>query len=270
MGKIIISLVIGLVAGVFLSPLRPGVTPEDIDDPVLRKTGAAVACVCDMQRVEELEQALRIERDTNSLLVAEIDQLESEVENLVNRELVAESLPAGDWLQSAWSDFSSDEKPLDRQQLLVKAGFDPIRADWIVERESQLQMAAIESAHREASDALPLSNIESRLAARRALREEIGDTEYEQYLAATGQSTSILVTQVLADSPAQSAGLQVGDEIINYDGTRVFNMIELNDKSRNGDSNQSVVLNIERQGAPMQLVLPRGPLGFSGGKPSKN
>ena len=96
-----------------------------------------------------------------------------------------------------------------------------------------------------------------------SLRTEIGDTEYEQYLAATGRSTSVAIGSVIESSPGQRAGLLAGDEILRYDGTRIFSTRELVEHTMQGDPGQSIVVDIVRDGVPMQFVLPRGPIGVS-------
>ncbi|MDH3339232.1 MAG: PDZ domain-containing protein, partial [Gammaproteobacteria bacterium] len=79
-------------------------------------------------------------------------------------------------------------------------------------------------------------------------------------------STSVMVGSVIESSPGQRAGLQAGDLIIRYDGTRVFSTWELNQQTMQGEPGQSVVVDIVRDGMTMQVVLPRGPIGVSTGR----
>lgn len=146
---------------------------------------------------------------------------------------------------------------------LVESGFSPDRAEWLARRESELQMEAMTARFeaRAAGEALdpfgPLANPQS------ALRAEIGDVEYEQYLQASGRSTTVSVTSILESSPAQRAGLQAGDQIVSYNGTRVFDIGELNRYTMQGEPGNSVVIDIVRDGVPMQVVLPSGPIGVT-------
>jgi hypothetical protein len=97
------------------------------------------------------------------------------------------------------------------------------------------------------------------------LREEIGDSDYEKYLEAQGRPTSVGVASVMASSPADRAGLQSGDEIVGYDGKRVFSSYELMQQTMTaGDGN--VVVDVVRDGAPLQIVVPRGPIGVEIGR----
>ena len=73
-----------------------------------------------------------------------------------------------------------------------------------------------------------------------------------------------MVSDVIGSSPANRAGLKTGDRIINYDGNRVYTMWELKDMAFDGNPGEDVILDIERDGQRMQLVVPRGPLGISG------
>jgi S1-C subfamily serine protease len=72
------------------------------------------------------------------------------------------------------------------------------------------------------------------------------------------------VRNVLASSPAESSGLQPGDEIVAYDGQRVFDMRELNALTLEGTPGESVVVDVRRADQNVQLVMPRGPIGIFG------
>ena len=96
------------------------------------------------------------------------------------------------------------------------------------------------------------------------LREKLGDSEYERYLQAQGSATAITVRNVIDSSPANRAGLLPGDEIVSYDGNRVFGMYELRSMSFSGSPGEDVVVEVMRDGQSMQIILPRGPLGITG------
>ena len=115
----------------------------------------------------------------------------------------------------------------------------------------------------------PAEFFRNRNASSVTLREELGDADFERYLIANNRSTSVTVSSVIESSPAQSAGLQPGDEIVRYDGERVFSMSDLTRQTMDGTAGQTVVVDIMRNGNPMQIVLPRGPVGISGGRRSR-
>jgi S1-C subfamily serine protease len=73
----------------------------------------------------------------------------------------------------------------------------------------------------------------------------------------------VAVGTVLESSPAQRAGLQPGDEIVAYGGQRVFSYGDLSEQTMGTTAGQSVVVDIRRDGVPMQVVIEAGPIGIS-------
>jgi len=144
---------------------------------------------------------------------------------------------------------------------LIVAGFAPDRAEWITRRVQELRMQAMQAqseARREGRP--PPADVEAA-----TLRTELGDPDYERFLAARGVPASVKVMEVLPSSPGERAGLQRGDEIFSYDGKRVFNVQELNELMLVAASGESVVADVRRNGENLRLVLPRGPIGVRGG-----
>lgn len=150
-----------------------------------------------------------------------------------------------------------------RLQALTDAGFSPGRAEWITQRESALQMQVMQDRYEAMRSGASPSELRQLASADQLLRGEIGDGEYERYLQANGRPTAVDIGRVMDASPALTAGLQSGDQITHYDGTRVFNTRELIQQTMQGNPGETVVVNILRDGAPMQIVMPRGPLGIN-------
>jgi hypothetical protein len=144
---------------------------------------------------------------------------------------------------------------------LIAAGFAPDRAEWINHRTEELRMQALQAQYDAMRSGRP---VESR-GAGQTLRAELGDADYERYLKADGRPAAVPVRDVLASSPAERSGLQAGDEIVAYDGKRVFDMRELNALTLEGTPGESVVVDVRRDGQNVQLVMPRGPIGIFGG-----
>ena len=69
----------------------------------------------------------------------------------------------------------------------------------------------------------------------------------------------------MASSPAERAGLQPGDQIVGYDGDRVFSTSDLMQRTMSPGSGD-VVVDVVRDGVQMQVVLPRGPIGVETGR----
>ena len=228
------------------------------------------------ERVQVLELAVSAEREARQLLEDElfilyevIDELESS--SGVGREPgppgndSAESSGPADTLGelrevTRGSRRNDTER---RRAALPKAGGSPDRADWILQRESELRMEAMQARFEQMRSGEPAGPLDRPVSPESLLRREIGDAEYEMYLDAGNRPTSVNVGQVLASSPASSAGLQPGDRITHYDGERVFSTYDLTRQALEGQSGENVVVNIVRDGMPMQVVMPRGPLGIS-------
>jgi hypothetical protein len=95
-----------------------------------------------------------------------------------------------------------------------------------------------------------------------ALREEVGDDAYDRYLYATGQVNRVVVGSVMAGSPAQEAGLKVGDTVLRYDDRRVFFASELQSATTGGVAGDWVNITVLRGSQTTRIYVPRGPLGI--------
>lgn len=141
------------------------------------------------------------------------------------------------------------------------AGLTPERVAAINRRVDELRVAA-QQAQFEAQrtgQRVEAMNIEA------SLRKDLGDVEYEKYLKATGRPTEVRVMEVLATSNAERSGLQAGDEIVSYNGKRVFDPRELNTMTTQVAAGGSVTVEVKRNGQTMQVSVPAGPLGVNAG-----
>ena len=77
----------------------------------------------------------------------------------------------------------------------------------------------------------------------------------------------VLFSDVVNNSPAAKAGLKAGDEVVAYDGKRVFDLRDLNARTFEGTAGESVAVTVRRDGQTVHLTLPRGPIGITGGGP---
>jgi C-terminal processing protease CtpA/Prc len=148
---------------------------------------------------------------------------------------------------------------------LSEAGFSVAEAQRIERRIEELRVEAMQSRYEAMRSDDPQSALDQLREATATLRQELGDTDYERYLEATGRPTRVGVTSVLASSAAELAGLQPGDQILAYGGQRVFDVRELNSVLLEGEPGEPVIVDVERDGQPIQLVIPRGPLGIAAG-----
>lgn len=146
----------------------------------------------------------------------------------------------------------------------VSAGIAVDRAQWIVRRSEELRMQALQAQYEAARTGTP---VDARAFPGRGetLRAELGDADYERYLQALDRPTSVYVRDVLASSPGAQAGLQPGDQVVAYGGERVFDVGDLNRRVLEGEPGQLVAVEVLRDGQTLQLYVPRGPIGITGG-----
>jgi len=148
------------------------------------------------------------------------------------------------------------------QQRLVASGFDEFEAAEIVRTLEELQMRRLNALF-QAEQSGERVNVQALQAeATQQLKDRLGEADYEKYLEATRRPTSVAVRNVLESSPAQLAGLQSGDEIVRYDGERVYNVAELNRLTSTNESD-SVLVEVIRNGQPITISLPAGPIGIT-------
>lgn len=158
------------------------------------------------------------------------------------------------------------ERDRNLAERLTDAGFSASDAQLIETRIEELRVEAMQSRYEALRNGESPDALRGGLAdGTSALRSELGDDQYERFLEATGRPTQVNVTSVLARSAAQTAGLQDGDAIVAYDGARVFDIRDLNRVLLEGEPGEPVVVDVVRDGQPMQVVMPRGPLGIASG-----
>ena len=278
--KTVLLVLAGLVAGLGIAFwLQPS-----SESPVAAEAASGSATVTRSDanagvseaRLQALEDAFAAEVDQRVALEAHVAELSSQLEALGERPARAPGAgqnggagldPAVVQERIRVRREAATATPQERQRLaidrLIAAGFAPDRAEWINRRTQELRMQTMQSQYEARREGRPPpADVEAS-----TLRAELGDQDYERLLSAQGRPTSVNITGVLASSPAERAGLQQGDEIVSYDGKRVFDVQELNELTLGGTSGESVVVDVRRNGQTLQLVLPRGPIGVYGGGP---
>ena len=260
------------------------------DAPDTWESGYAVDDSAPLERrLSELETALALERYERQVLAEDLALLQASVAELPQggttvtdpaaaRERLATVLEAGGAdgplaeriRQRMAEGFPGpggfDEAAVEQRRIerFVAAGFSTERAQWLLQREDEIEMEVLQARY-EATQGGASAEEVAALNPSRMLREELGDTDYEKYLEGMGRPTAVNVREVLTSSPAQLAGLEPGDEIVAYDGQRVFDMTELNELTYAGSRGETVAIDVVRDGQPIQLYVERGPIGVSGG-----
>jgi hypothetical protein len=273
---VLVGLMAGLGIAFWLQPSsEPSVEAEaaGAPDPIAR-AGTDDARIAE-ERLAALEQTFASEIDQRVALEARVAELSAELEALAQRPARGPrgSENAGNGLDPEARALidnlergalaEADERQQRAVQRLIAAGFPPDRAEWINRRTQELRMQTMQAQYEARREGRPPpADVEAI-----TLRTELGDQDYERFLTAQGRPTSVNIMGVLASSPAERAGLQQGDNIVSYDGKRVFDIQELNELTLGGTSGESVVLDVRRNGQNLQIVLPRGPIGVWGGGP---
>jgi len=261
---ITISLVVGFAAASWIETalISPDSAQPTSADPAVPSFDVAAPVE---QRIRALEQAVIQEQQARQFLEDEILMLREEIEQRdadpveVEEQAVVAMQDRRAAFMARRFGASSTQGQLER---LIAAGIAPEQAAWIVQRESELQMERLQARY----EAMRVD--ENRrffgTTTDNNLRVELGEADYERYLAANGRPTSVGIGNVISNSPAQEAGLRPGDQIVRYDGERVFSMMDMAGHIMQNEAEGNVVVDIERDGMAMQLVIPRGPLGVMG------
>jgi hypothetical protein len=275
--KTLLLVLAGLCAGLAIafwlqpSPTQPVAAAAGANGMPSAERRALDDGAASAERLAALEGALAAEAERRAALEARVAELNAAIEELGERPRrrsdAANGAPEAAAVERARARFErdADVSPEERDrraiERLVSAGFAPDRAAWIHRRTQELRFETMQSQYEARREGRPPPpDLETT-----ALRAELGDQDYERFLSAMGRSTSVNVMGVLASSPAERAGLEPGDEIVAYDGKRIFDIAELNELTLGGTSGESVVVDVRRNGQNLQLVLPRGPIGVWGG-----
>lgn len=227
------------------------------------------------ERLKYLEQTLAEERqarialeDMLAMLFEDLEQLEggrdraqAELQAAADSERQARAVERRGPRNEADRMRSYQER---RVSDLIEGGFSEEEARRALRLESEASFKAMQLSWEAQRSGEPVDPMNRMGDPQSILRSEMGDDAYARYLEAQGQPTAIRITQVLSGSPGTSAGLQPGDELISYNGERVFNVSELRNGTMQGQPGEDVVIEIERDGVVMQLTVPRGPIGITG------
>lgn len=147
---------------------------------------------------------------------------------------------------------------------MIEAGFLPGRAEYLADRLEELQYRNLEQSYaRRRGTGEPVPAGSRTGDPLRVIRDEVTGEEYDRLLLALGQTNRVAVRDVLSTSPAEQADLRVGDIIYAYDGRRIYSLGDLRRSTFESDAGRTVPLEIIRDGAPVIVYVPGGPLGVS-------
>jgi len=247
------GLLVGYAVSAWLhrSPPEPPLAAPFSAEPEAGDAGSVEA------EIAALRAALDDERGLRGALEMEIEMLRREVvpEAAEGREVAPNTkAPAhGAPERKEWFD----------EAALVERGVDDRRAAWLRERFDALQMDELYLRNEAAREGWLGKSRYHRLVRdlRTASREEIGDRDYDLLLYASGRDNRVLLSDVLQNSPAAAAGVEPGDILVRYDDRAIFSSLELITATRQGEPRSTVPVDLVRDGEPLRLYVPQGPLG---------
>ncbi len=158
----------------------------------------------------------------------------------------------------------SDQRLAFDTDLLVVAGFEPEEALRLRDRWSDYEMERLDLAHQAVREGWLMTrrHRRERRTLEQELRGELGDERYDLLLYATDQPNRLIVQEVIDRSPASEAGFEPGDEILTYDGGRIFRRGELLVASAGGEMGEYISVEVVRAGETEIIHVPRGPMGL--------
>ena len=267
--KILLAM-IALAVGVAVGALTLGESKTDAAASADARPQARAGAGSDYARIiDGLSATLELEVAERQRLEDEVQALQSELAQIRGElaELGAPGVAAPVASRSSEAD-EIDPEPDAAMMPFLEAGFDPERAQYVKQLQDELALQRLyvrDQAEREGWLRTPryrdaMQALNEREA---SFAQDLGDDDYERYLYAIGRPNRVLVGDVLANGPAQQAGIQVGDAILSYGGERIFDAGTLVNATRTGTAGVSTALEIDRDGQTQLVYVPRGPLGIN-------
>ena len=214
--------------------------------------------------LNSLQKSLSQEERQRHSLQKRVTELERKLKKL---QLITKTIEDEEPVPEKETEISEEvEDQWDRETRLVAAGLEPQQAKTIMQYLADIEMERLylhDQATREGWLETPRYRQENIILNEREeeLRLELGDTDYDLYLYGTGQPNRVIIQSVIEDSPAQKVGIQSKDIAYSYAGNRLYSMRDLVTATTEGIANESVLLEVIRDGNIYEFYLPRGPLG---------
>lgn len=212
---------------------------------------------------------LQAEQAACQHLAEEVERLKDEL-NALRRDVLASTATTLDGAPSdgATVDPDVNATPMSSEptESMVALGVSPQTAADIKRRVDQADLARLNLRDQAAREGWlgtdrymeALSKVDGDV---QKLREDLGDETYDRFLYSTGQINRVQVAGVLDGSAAATAGIRASDTILAYAGKRIFSWDELRAATTEGTAGEYVSVTVQREGVPMEFLVPRGPLG---------
>jgi hypothetical protein len=278
-------LAVGFAAGALLAAgglwawrARPP-EPAASDPPAAAAAGGSLAA-----QIEALRAELAAERDARLGLAAEVELLRVLLDGTEGAGLGFDAPPARASAGAAATAAARGGAPAGaaEEEALAGVAADAIDRSWF-DAEGLLEsgVAASDVARlQESFEQHALENLELRdratregwlasprfvqatHAQRAALRAQLGDEGFDQFLFATHRPNRVRARSVLPSGAAARAGLRPGEVILRYDGRSIFTAPELQAATTQGEAGRPVPVDVlSENGVVRRLTLPSGPLG---------
>jgi len=269
------TLLIGFVIGTYFANASGKEMASRVDDspiadntvPPSLEAQQVITSVDNLPKITSLVRKLDQGIEHRQQLEKELQTLRAEVNQLSDQlAVLSPQLNPSLQDQSLSTNAENFNSDADMVTQLVDNGFTPERATNIKRRFDKLDLDRLylrDKAVREGWVDTPqfreaVSELDKNSI---GLREDIGDQDYDKLLYATGQFNRVVINEVMAESPAQQAGIEAQDIVLAYDGRRIFTWDELREATTQGQEGDTILVDIIRGGEEVQISIPRGPLG---------
>lgn len=240
-----------------------------------RSTGPSANALA--AELDSLRAAFELEMERREVLEREVAAL---------REALSSGSPIDDRRDAASADETSDDDAKEDGAALAAAGNaasppggapppsfdrDGLRAagireadvEALYERWTQLELDKLYLADEARRDGWAATRRyrRERRALQDAIRGELDEEGWDQWLYATGQNNRVVVGDVLDASPGERAGLLPGDQIVRYAGERVHTVRDVRSVTAQGVAGERVGVDVLRGGQLRTIGIERGPIG---------
>lgn len=254
-----LSLIGALCVGFFGGSLVfPGPTPIAVQAPT-PATAPVVVNAAHMTgdsselELKALQKELEAQRRKSATLVASLQSLSRMPQERTPDERRQR-------FQASLETARSAERQRDNDKLLA-AGFTAERIGWLRHRGEERHSMALQATYDRQHKGLAIHPEMYLFDEDLDLWKDIGEAEYDRYRQALGKPLSVAVKAVQAGSVAERAGVRQDDEVIRYDGNRIYNIDQLKALASETRRDAMVALELRRDGQLVQLSLPGGPAG---------
>ena len=271
----IAALLTGLIVGLNIQATPSvGVESHDAIQPTIARPEVTSEQFQSMiNRIESLENSLKSEIAKREALGKEFFIVKQKLDqnsltNDSNQLQVAQAPELSSENSLATESFANESSPAQTtQQVLLSMGISQTTLDNIKQREEQRELDQLylrNQATREGWIGTTRYTEESTKLSRQSnfYRDELGDEKYDRYLFESGQFNRVTVQSVISASPAANAGIEAGDIIFSYDNERLFTWMELTTLTSQGTLGETIAIRVQRNGEPLEVYVPRGPLGI--------